>query len=258
MALSLEDKLGPAQREHRARPGAQRAVAIAGWTAVALALVAGVFAAGRALFAYQTYGPLAVDRWSSPPAMAAGGFVLVGVLLLLLGRGRRGTIVRQHARGLVIQRGRKGSAVPWDEIREIHTRSVRYGLGRWPWGRQGELILVTRDGRRFHLDQSLSGYDELAETVKRSVYPTLLDAYTRAFNHGQALPFGPLSLTPEGLHNGRKTLHWQNLAQARLERGWLEALPNDRRLGPRLAFPARSIPNVDLCLQLIQELTPHP
>ena len=258
MAISLDDKLGPAQREYRTQPGTHRAVTIAGWAAVALAVLAALFAAGRALFAYQTYGPLAVDRWSSPPLMAAGGFLLAGVLLLLLGRSRGGTIVRQHVRGLVLQRGRKGSAVPWDEIREIHTRAVRYGLGRRPWGRQGELILVTRDGRRFRLDQSLSDYDELAETIKRNVYSALLDAYTRAFNHGQSLPFGPLALTPEGIQNGRKTLRWQDVATVRLERGWLEAAPSERRAGPRLRFPARSIPNVDLCLQLIQELTPHP
>jgi hypothetical protein len=121
----------------------------------------------------------------------------------------------------------------------------------------GELTLVARDGRKFRLDHSLFEYDELAEAVKRAVYPPLLDAYTRAFNHGESLPFGPLSLAAEGIRNGRKTLRWENLGQARLERGWLEALPADRRRGPRLRFAARSIPNVDLCLQLIQELTPN-
>ena len=167
-------------------------------------------------------------------------------------------MVFQHEQGLSIQRGRRGSALHWGDIRQVHTRSVRYGLGRWPGGRQDSLVLLTRDGRRFHLDQSLSDYDALAETVKRNVYPPLLDAYTRAFNHGQEIPFGPLRLTREGIQNGRKTLRWPNVAQARLERGWLEALPTDRRAGPRFRFPVRSIPNVDLCLQLIQELSRHP
>ncbi len=258
MTFRLEDKLGPILREHRTRRGVHRVYALAGWTAVAVSLAAALFAIGRALFAYQTYGPLAVERWSSPSAYASGGFLVAGAVLLLLGRGRGGRLVHQHERGLSIQRGRRGSALPWDDIRQVHTRSVRYGLGRWPGGRQDSLMLVTRDGRRFHLDQSLGDYDVLVETVKRNVYPPLLDAYTRAFNHGQEVPFGPLRLTPDGIRNGRKLLRWQDVAQARLERGWLEALPADRRPGPRLRFPVRSIPNVDLCLQLIQELSRHP
>lgn len=258
MTFRLEDKLGPFQSEHRTRRGVHRAYALAGWTAVAVSLVAALFAFGRALFAFQAYGPLAVQRWSSPPAYASGGFLVAGVVILFLGRGRGGRVVHQHERGLSIQRGRRGSALRWDDIRQVHTRSVRYGLGRFPWGRQDSLVLFTRDGRRFHLDQSLSDYDVLVETVKRNVYPPLLDAYTRAFNHGQSIPFGPLRLTPEGIQNGRKILRWQNVALARLERGWLEALPADRRAGPKLRFAAWSIPNVDLCLQLIQELSRHP
>ena len=258
MTFRLEDKLGPVLREHRSRQGVHRVYALAGWTAVAFSLAAALFAIGRALFAYQTYGPLAVERWFAPSAYASGGFLVAGAASFFLGRGRGGMVVRQHERGLSIQRGRRGSALLWGDIRQVHVRSVRYGLGRWPGGRQDSLVLVTRDDRRFHLDQSLSDYDALAETVKRNVYPPLLDAYTRAFNHGQEIAFGPLRLTPEGIQNGRKTLRWPNVAQARLERGWLEALPADRRAGPRLRFPVRSIPNVDLCLQLIQELSRHP
>ena len=258
MTFRLEDKLGPVLREHRTRQGIPRVYALAGWMAVAVSLAAALFAIGRALFAYQAYGPLAVERWFAPSAYASAGFLISGAAILFLGRGRGGRIVYLHERGLSIQRGRKGSAIHWGDIRQVHARSVRYGLGRWPAGRQDSLVLVTRDGRRFHLDQSLSDYDALAETVKRNVYPPLLDAYTRAFNHGQEIPFGPLRLTREGIQNGRKTLLWPNVAQARLERGWLEALPTDRRAGPRLRFPVRSIPNVDLCLQLIQELSKHP
>lgn len=257
MVPSLEDRLGPLQREHVSRTGVHRLLALSGWGAIAVALAASLLAVGRAWFAYETFGPLAVDRWASPPGVVAGVSLITGVVLLLLARGRGRKVVRQYARGLVILSGRRGSALPWDEVREIHTHSVRYGLGRRPWGRLGELTLVARDGQKLRLDQSLNEYDELAEAVKRAVYPPLLEAYTRAFNHGESLPFGPLSLTAEGIRNGRKTLRWEDLSQARLERGWLEAVPLDRHHGPKMRFPARAIPNVDLCLQLIQELTPN-
>jgi hypothetical protein len=253
-----EERLGPMLREHRARQGAPRAFLVAGLSALALAVAAALFAVGRALFAYQTYGPLAIERWMSAPAVAAGGFLVAGVAILALGRGRPRVIVRRHARGLVLERGRRGSAIPWDEVREVRTASVRYGLGPLPWGRQEQMTLVTRDGRTFHLDHSLSEYEELVSAVKHSVYPMLLDAYTRAFNHGQTLPFGPLSLAPDGIQNGRKTMPWNQVNQVRLDHGWLEAAPTDSKSGLRLRFPARSIPNVDLCLQLIQELSSQP
>lgn len=252
-----EDRLGPVIREHRARRGAERGLIVAGWLILLAGLVAGLWAVLRGLFAYQTYGPLAVDRWSAPPAYAAAALALLGVVLLALGRQRSRTIVRRHARGLVIERGRLGSAIPWEDIKAIHTSSVRYGPGPLAWGRRDELILVTREGRRYRLRQAMDDFDELAGAVKQGVYPTLLDAYTRAFNHAQSLPFGPLQVTPEGIHNGRKVLPWSQVGQARLERGWLTVTPSQGQPGPRLRFPAHAIPNVDVCLQLIQELTPR-
>jgi hypothetical protein len=249
-----EDRLGPVIREHRSRRGAERGLMVAGWLILLAGMVAGLWAVLRGLFAYQTYGPLAVDRWSAPPGYAAAALALVGGALLILGRQRSRAIVRRHAGGLVIERGRQGSAIPWDDIKAIHTSSVRYGPGPLAWGRRDELVLVNREGRRYRLHQSMDDFDELAGAVKQSVYPTLLDAYTRAFNHAQSLPFGPLQITPEGIHNGRKILPWSQVGETRLDRGWLVVTPLEGQSGPRLRFPAHAIPNVDVCLQLIQEL----
>ena len=258
MGFNAEDRLGPVIQEHQPKHGSYRAYARVGWVIVGIALAAGLLAVGQGLFAYQTYGPLAVERWASPAATAAVALALIGLGFLLVGRRRARMMVRQHARGLVVERGRRGSSIPWDEIKHVHTSSVRYGPTGLPWGRQDELVLVTRDGRRYRLNQALTDFDELVAAVKQGAYPTLLDAYTRAFNHGQSLPFGPLEIRAEGIHNGRKTLRWSDVGEARLEQGWLVVGPADRRAGPHLRYPARAVPNVDLCLQLIQELTTRP
>jgi hypothetical protein len=256
-AFRVQERLGPPLREHRPRRGSQRGYTVAGWLLLAIGLGAGLLAAGRGLFAYETFGPLAVERWAAPPAYASAILLAVGLGLLWLGRGPSRMVVRQHARGLAIERGRRGSAIPWDDIKHVYTSSVRYGPGPLALGHQEELVLVTRDGRRYRLRQALDDFDELVTAVKRGAYPTLLDTYTRAFNQAQSIAFGPLQLAPEGIHNGRKVLSWNQVGQARLERGWLVVDPSDAKAGPRLRFPARAVPNVDVCLQLIQELTSH-
>ncbi|HET7011881.1 MAG TPA: DUF6585 family protein [Anaerolineales bacterium] len=250
-----QNRLGPVIREHRPRSGSQRGFTLTGWAIMGLAAAAGILAAGRGLFAYQAYGPLAVDRWAAPAAYAAGILALLGLVFLLIGRVQGRVLVRQHARGLVIERGRRGSAIPWDEIRAIHTMSIRYGPGRLPWGRQDELMLITRDGRRYRLHQALTDFDELVAAIKQGVYPRLLEAYTQSFNQAQPLPFGPLQLTPSGIVNGRKTLAWADVGLAQLDQGMLVVKPKEGRRAPRLRFPVRAVPNVDVCLQLIQELT---
>jgi hypothetical protein len=252
---AAEDRLGPLFREHRSRRGAERGLIVAGWLLLGVATIAGLAALVRGLSAYQAYGPLAVERWAAPAGYAAAGLAAAGLGFLLLGRERARVTVHRHARGLVIVRGRQGAAIPWDDIKAIHVASVRYGPGPLAWGRRDELILTTRDGRRYRLNQSMDDFDELAADIKHNVYPTLLDAYTRAFNHAQSLPFGPLEVTPIGIHNGRKVLQWDKVGESRLERGWLVVDPAAGQSGPRLRFAAHAIPNVDVCLQLIQELT---
>lgn len=212
-------------------------------------------AAWRWIFAYSTYGPAIVWRIAFPlilfslVTLASG---LTGVVATI----RLGPlVVTTYERGLTVRRGRRGKLVRWSHIRHLRTSVVRYGFSGLSWGHRSSITLTLDGGQRFRFTSALADVDGLIATVKGNVYPRLLDEYTRAFNQGQALGFGPIVLSTQGIQQGRSRLDWTNLGRASLENGRLVLTPRSGAEGSKIRVEARRIPNVDLCLQFIQHLS---
>jgi hypothetical protein len=247
--------LGPQTGQHRLRPLLRLAYPILGLTGLLATLALWALAVWRWFFAYSTYGPAIVWRVALP-------LVLLSLVTLAIGLGgvlariRLGPlVVTTYARGLTLRRGRHGKLIRWAHIRHLRTAVVRYGFAGFSWGRRASLTLALDSGERFRFTSTLTDIDDLIATVKASVYPRLLDEYSRVFNQGHPIPFGPLILSAEGVQLGRKRLEWKKLGRASLENGRLILAPRQGEAGSKLRIVAGRIPNVDLCLQFIQQLS---
>jgi hypothetical protein len=67
---------------------------------------------------------------------------------------------------------------------------------------------------------------------------------------GQPIPFGPLSLRPEGVQLGRRRVAWAEIESAELRQG--RVVIRLRKQGAPLRMSAGKLPNVEICLQLVQ------
>jgi hypothetical protein len=247
--------LGPPTHEYRAKAAQRRMNAWLAWAGVlagGLALATGVWRWG---FAFSNYGPAVVWRWSLPWLVAGAPLLLLGGLATIWSIRWGGLRVVTHRRGLRLLRGSRETVYPWEEVRHVYTSGVRYGVLGVFWGSRAALILETSDQRRLRLSQAIEGLIELIETVKRNVYPRLLASYTREFRSGKGLPFGPIHITPQGVHRGRRSLAWADLEAARIRDGRIELKP---RSGRAIRAPAERVPNVEICLQLVQHLMGQP
>jgi hypothetical protein len=255
MNTAIEARLGPIERVYRVRPGLRRARWLAAFACFSAAVLAWGFAGLRAFVALTEYGPLLVGRWVAGPALA-------GILLALLGSAlgwrawRTARLrVRLHAGGLAVVLGRRGRALPWSQILTIWSRAERTGIPGIQGSPRVRLEIEASDGQRVRLSEDLEDFESLAQAIKARVYPDLLAAYTRAFNDGQPIAFGPIHLTREGLRDGRRgALAWSLIAAARLESGRLKIEADRSGRRTTLSFPAHHIPNVELCAQLIEEI----
>jgi len=247
--------LGTLISEHRLR----RELAILSSTFAAIGLggtvIAGIVAIWRWNFAYSHYGPVAIWRWTAPALWAVFCFSLIGLFSLLYVSRSKNLHVCLHASGMTFQRGRRREIILWEEIRSIHTAAVRYGLSSLVWGAQTTLVLHTNNRRKIRLTQVLTDLNSLVETVKHHVYPGLLTGYRQIINQGGSLPFGPLLLTPKGVQRDRQFLGWQEIGKVYLGRGFLSIPSRQNRKSRPIRVPVRQVPNIDLCVQLIQHLT---
>jgi len=257
--------LGPLLETHSLRRGLRQrlgALAVVGAVGALAAFAYGLY---RWYFAFSRYGPAVVWRWSGPAfltALALGALGGLGVALLLRTRRIR---VKVHESGLAIERGARLQIVPWERVRGIYTAAFRDALP-WPSRRSMAELTLTVDQlrldgsegeQRIRLTRTIDGLDALAETVKKRVYPGLLAEYSRAFNEGQALQFGPVVVAPEGLRLNGRVYPWAQVGRAELARGRLVLQPDEADKGRRVRLAARRVPNVEVLLQFLEQVGQH-
>ena len=244
------NELGNALMMHQARRRERRlhiVMAIIGLLAGAGFLLIGAY---RWTFALSNYGPAVVWRWST-------AWLVVGLLFLLIGLIGAAWVFRWNwlsvttfEKGLQVKRRRRDITVQWGEIQEVLVSGVTYGILGLIWGSRSSLRLEISGGQVERFPDTLAGLAQLITTIKRHVYPRLLNEYTLHLRNGQPIAFGPIQVRPEGVARGQRRLGWNEVAGAELKDGKLLLTTNQRRSAIRVR--ANSIPNAEICLQLIQ------
>lgn len=201
--------------------------------------------------AYTHYGPAVVWRWSLPWFLAALGLspaFFLGVYSLWRSRGQT---VALYPSGLIVRRARRKIELPWQEIQSLNLHNAWQNLPLVRSGRPRLLVIRTHDGQQLRLTSELEHFDRLVESIKAKVYPRMHRSLAAAFNQGNALSFGPLTLAPSGLKWRNSTTPWGQVAAATLDNG--KIVIRDRE-GKRVRLAAASVPNADLCLQMIESV----
>jgi hypothetical protein len=203
------------------------------------------------------FGPAVLWRWMSPLLWIGIGLLFVGSvgLYLLIHASRQE--IQLSPMGITWKRGRNLSIVRWDEIETIHITSIQYGILNFTWASRTEAVLHDKKGKRLKINQTFEHFDKLVETIKHYVYPLMFEEFRENFNQGKPMKFGPLILTSQGVINGRKALPWHEIGKIQLHSGRLDLLPTKENYGNKFSIPAHKIPNIDLCVQILQHFGPQ-
>lgn len=239
-------------RTHRVRTWlrvVQWAGVLLGGAGAAAALSVGLW---RWVLAYSNYGPAVVWRWSLPWFAAAVGLLPLFLLGLVSLWRTRSTRVLVYPSGLVYQRGKRALNIPWQEIGAVRTEGPWFGLRAVGVTRPLSLVIELVDAQTVKFTQELSDFKALVETVKQRVYPPMLRTLTERFNQGEEISFGPLRLDLEGIRHGQRTIPWDQFDRAMLKGGQLTLIPSQSSNLKRIGVSAAKIPNIDLCVQMIQ------
>ncbi len=218
------------------------------------AMAAFAWAIFRWYFAYHHFGPAVVGRWTAPVLILTLVLAAVGAIGLILYLSARSYHVITNELSLQIKKRNHIVSIPWEEIKFVRSSSIRYGLAKFEWGNRSTLWVHTSNGQVFRFVNNLVDFNGLAETVKANLYPRYLARYRQDLNQGQSIDFGPIQLTPNGIVFGRKECEWSELEDVSLARGRLTITTNEGQRIKSYSIPARKIPNLDLCAQLIQTI----
>ena len=202
------------------------------------------------------FGPAVLWRSLQPFLWITIGFVLLGGIGLSLLRHSKQQEIQLSPMGITWRKGRKLRIYHWEKIKNIFITSFRYGIMEFTWASKTEVILYLQEEKRFKISQSFESIGMLVDTIKHYVYPIMFDRVRVAFNQGQPMHFGPITLTSQGVLNGKKNLRWEDIGKIELHRGRLSLQAMDLASGAKISVPAHKIPDIDLCLQILHHFGP--
>jgi hypothetical protein len=165
--------------------------------------------------------PAKNGRGSLVKVIGAGLVLLAaGVSMLIRARRMRGLRVFVFPDGLARVQGGAAEVLRWDEINRVR-RVLGARKGEFSVRHPYQLILVRRDGREFEFNEALVGVKELRVLVEEHTLPHMLPPAVEAFRAGEAVGFGAVGLSREGIHHGKRTLPWDAFAGAEAAKGRL-------------------------------------
>ena len=158
-----------------------------------------------------------------------------------------------YREGLAYFDGRRMHAVAWDEVTSVLISVIRHThysvIPIVTTSR--EYTLTNQEGTRFKLSDSLSNDEELFKQIHREVFPHTLARAQQAFDSGQPIQFGPLSVSKtHGVEKGKRCYPWHDIAAISMSRGWVHI---KLRRGDRFtSIQARvsKVPNVHVFLKI--------
>lgn len=228
-------------------------------------IVAGIlFIVIGAFLVLVGFGIMSQDTTSSDNTVGGlilaffGGCFIVGAIYFFL----YGTIYRNWC-VYVFEHGflcKKGNQTPqpfrWDQIEAIWYQVTRHYRNGIYTGTTHRYKVRRRDGHEVVLNDRFTQVGKLGDTISNQVTRTLLPQVIAAYNAGQTITFGPLSVNRQGLTNILgKLLPWSEITGIDIQRGYVAV----RQAGKWLKWsnqPVASIPNVFVFIAMVKSLLP--
>ena len=155
--------------------------------------------------------------------------------------------------GLAYRERGQMRVIRWDEIGWVWQRITRRYVNGVPVGTDYRYTLQRLDGEKFTLNPRLAKIGELGNHLQQELFRRLFPQAVEAYNSGQELSFGKLSLSRAGISNGKETLPWEQVKGVKLENGQIVV----SKQGKWLAWggtPAHEVPNLFILLEIIHQV----
>jgi hypothetical protein len=201
---------------------------------------------------------------ASDPSGAAGMAVLgilgllllaVGVYCLLFGVIYKNWHVYVYERGFIYKKGNP-AAQPfrWDQIEAVWYQVTRRYTNGIYTGTSHKYRVRRQDGYEIVLNDRFTKVATLGDLVHNQVTAAKMPQVIAAYNAGQTITFGPLSVNTQGIWNSSgNLLPWPEIKDVSMQSGYVAV----SKAGKWLRWssqPVRDIPNIFLFIALVRSI----
>ncbi|HEY1352557.1 MAG TPA: DUF6585 family protein [Ktedonobacteraceae bacterium] len=237
---------------YRVRTGARRIIA----GILLLVISLGLAAVGLGVISEE---PTSSDNTTGGILLLLfGACLLAGAIYsLLYGTLHKHWCVYVFAYGFLYKKGNQApQPFRWDQIEAVWYQVTRHYYNGVYTGTTHRYRVRRRDGHEVVLNNRFTQVGQLGESINNQVTKTLLPQVVAAYNAGQTITFGPLSVNRQGLTNILgKLLPWSEITGIDIQHGYVAV----RQAGKWLKWsnqPVARIPNVFVFIALVKSLLP--
>ncbi|MEA2008550.1 MAG: DUF6585 family protein [Chloroflexota bacterium] len=205
----------------------------------------------RSYYGYTHFGVAAAASWGLPwYILSAVGSI--PYLLYTFRRLRRAHLwVAVHAQGIRIHRPpNRLKTFPWKQIEGLGIATTQKTFLLWHAKPRHSLTIYAINTPPIQLNDRLPNLPELIASAKAQVYPRLRAQLREAYQAGQTLYFGVLTISKRGLSHKETTFSWSDIDQVSVKKGRFQILSI---LGKKTRIPAKNILNIELLIELLEE-----
>ena len=179
----------------------------------------------------------------------------LGIYSLLFGVIYKNWAVYVYDRGFVHRKGNQpAQPFRWDQVEATWYHVTRHYRNGIYTGTTHNYRVRRVDGYEIVLNDRFTHVDKLGDTVSNQVTQAKMPQVLAAYNAGQVITFGPLSVSRQGIQNANgNLLPWPEIKDVSLQSGYVAV----SKAGKWLRWssqPVRNIPNVFLFIALVRSI----
>lgn len=188
----------------------------------------------------------------TPLFLGLGGFIFAAGWRTLWSqwRGIRSLVIYKD--GFACHQSETVQVWPWQEITTIYSDESFHTMKR---GFYTTLIytLSKQNGETITLsDSQFLEIRKLISTIKQRVVPLLSPPLKKAYDEGQSVTFGPVTVSKQGIQAHGKEFAWGDVLNVEVKKGNLTInLKEAKLVGGHPGVRGRTIPNIESLCQLI-------
>jgi hypothetical protein len=154
--------------------------------------------------------------------------------------------------GFLLMKGNQAEPYRWEQIQAMWQEvTVHYRSGT-----THKYTLQRLDGQKILFNDRFKNVEKLGNALSEAITNFMLPRAFASYDAGQVLNFGPISVSQQGVSNGKKTLPWHEIKEFGVERGYVSV----RKEGKWLKWstiPVAKIPNSFVFMALTRSILGH-
>lgn len=177
-------------------------------------------------------------------------FVAMGLAVILTPIFRHSWRVYVCSDGFAFVRGGRVDAFRWDQIEAMwQAITRRYSYGVYV-GATHKYTVRRKDGVQVVFNDRFAQVEDLGNALSRAITDVVFPQVLAAYNAGQTITFGSLSIGLQGVSNGRETLPWNQIKEIGVNRGVISVRREGKWLSWSTIYASR-VPNLFVFLALV-------